>query len=148
MSIAGEFLDDFANAATVKAWVSFPGAPPKRVRFLIDTGSTSTTLSPSDAEDAFPGYADLDWRRDPRLKAVSGLGGTCRVIVRLGAIRFIDNRLGPLDWDGLIELIEPTANSRALPSLLGRDVLDNFRLTVSKRESLISLEVQLPETGV
>ena len=27
-------------------------------------------------------------------------------------------------------------NSRALPSLLGRDVLDNFRLTVSRRESL------------
>ena len=46
-----------------------------------------------------------------------------------------------------MDLIEPTADSRALPSLLGRDVLDNFRLTVSKRESLISLELQLPASS-
>ena len=148
MSIPGEFHADFANAPTVLATVSLAGAPPKQVRFLIDTGATSTTLSPRAADRVFPGYADLDWTHDPRLKAVSGVGGICRVIVRLGAIRFIDDRLGPLDWDGLIELIEPTADSLALPSLLGRDVLDNFRLTVSKRESLISLEVQLPEPVV
>ena len=148
MSIAGKFLPEFADAPTVPGRISFGGAPPKPVLFLIDTGAARTTLSPRDAKRVFPGYAYLDWTRDPRLKAVSGVGGICRVIVRLGAIRFIDNRLGPLDWDGLIELIEPTADSRALPSLLGRDVLDNFRLTVSKRESLISLEVQLPEPGV
>jgi predicted aspartyl protease len=146
VSIRGEFHADFASAPTVLGAVSLGGAPPKQVRFLIDTGATRTTLNPRDADDAFPGYADLDWRHDPRLKAVSGVGGICSVIVRLGVIRFIDDRLGPLDWDGLIEIIEPTANSRALPSLLGRDVLDNFRLTVSKRESLISLEIQLPAT--
>ena len=50
-------------------------------------------------------------------------------------------------WDGPVDLIEPTADSRALPSLLGRDVLDNFRLTVSKQESLISLELQLPASS-
>ena len=42
-----------------------------------------------------------------------------------------------------MDLIEPTANSWELPSLLGRDVLDSFRLTVSRRESLISLEIPL-----
>ena len=53
------------------------------------------------------------------------------------------DRVGDVYWDGPLELMEPTADSRALPSLLGRDVLDNFRLTVSRRESLISLEIPL-----
>ena len=42
-----------------------------------------------------------------------------------------------------MDLIEPTADGWALPSLLGRDILDNFRLPVSRRESLISLEIPL-----
>ena len=65
----------------------------------------------------------------------------------MGVIRFTDDRRGPIDWDGPIDLMEPTDESWALPSLLGRDVLDNFRLTVSKRESLISLEIQLPASS-
>ncbi len=146
MSIPGEFHTDFADAATVLCEVSFPGAPPKQVRFLIDTGADRTTLSPSDADAVFPGYADLDWTRDPRLSEVRGVGGMCRIIVRMGVIRLTDDRLGDIDWEGLIELIEPTADSRALPSLLGRDILDHFRLTVSRQESLISLDLQLPAT--
>ncbi|MXY78437.1 MAG: hypothetical protein F4Y94_01755 [Chloroflexi bacterium] len=76
-----------------------------------------------------------------------GIGGPCRIITRTGTIRFFDDRVGPIDWDGPIEIIEPTANSRGLPSLLGRDILDHFRLTVSRRESLITLDIPSPAGG-
>ncbi len=147
MSILGEFRADFAGAPTIRLRVSFAPAPPLSVRFLIDTGATRTTLSPRAANRVFPGYAKLDWTRDPRLSAVHGIGGTSRIIRRTCAIRFQDDQAGPIYWDGPVDLIEPTADGWALPSLLGRDVLDNFRLTVSKRESLISLEVQLPASS-
>ena len=147
MSIAGEFRTEFEGAPTVRCWVSFPGAPPKEILFLIDTGATRTTLNPRAANRVFPGYAKLDWRRDPRLSGVRGIGGTSRIIRQAGSIRFEDDRGVPSYWDGPVDLIEPTADGWALPSLLGRDVLDNFRLTVSKRESLISLELQLPASG-
>ena len=147
MSIAGEFRADFAGAPTVECKVSFEGAPPEPVPFLVDTGATRTTLSAHDADSVFPGYADLDWDNDPGLRTVRGVGGACRIIARMGTIRFTDDRVGPIYWDGPIELLEPTTNSWTLPSLLGRDVLDNFRLTVSKRESLISLEIQFPASS-
>ena len=147
MSIPGEFRAEFEGAPTVRCWVSFAGAPPKQIPFLIDTGATRTTLSPSHANVVFPGYAKLDWRRDPRLSGVRGIGGTSRIIRRMCAIRFTDDRVGPVYWDGPVDLIEPTADGWALPSLLGRDILDNFRLTVSKQESLISLEIQLPASS-
>ncbi len=147
MSIAGEFRTEFEGAPTVRCWVSFPGAPPKEILFLIDTGATSTTLNPRAANRVFPGYAKLDWRRDPRLGGVRGVGGTSRIIRRMCAIRFEDDRVGDVHWDGPVDLIEPTADGWVLPSLLGRDVLDNFRLTVSKQESLISLEIQLPASS-
>ena len=147
MSILGEFRADFADAPTIQLRVSVAAAPPVSVRFLIDTGATRTTLSPRHATEVFPGYADLDWTRDPRLSSVRGIGGTSRIIRRMCAIRFTDDRVGPVYWDGPVDLIEPTADGWALPSLLGRDVLDNFRLTVSKQESLISLEIQLPASS-
>ena len=147
MSIAGEFHAEFGSAPAVRGRVSFAGAPARRVWFLIDTGAARTTLNPSDAEDAFPGYADLDWARDHRLTSARGVGGICRMITRTGTIRFFDDHVGPIHWDGPLELIEPTADSRALPSLLGRDVLDNFRLTVSRRESLITLDIPSPASG-
>ena len=147
MSIAGEFLAEFDDAPMVRATVSFAAAPSGTVLFLIDTGATRTALSPRDANTIFPGYADLDWTRDHRLSGARGIGGTCRMITRPGMIRFRDDRGGERHWVGPIELIEPTADSWTLPSLLGRDILDHFRLTVSRQESLISLDLPSPATG-
>lgn len=145
MTILGEFRAERPPAspeAVVHARVSLTPGRFAEVTFLIDTGADCTMLSPSDTANVLPPGSPLDWENDPSLRRVRGVGaGASRVITRDGVIAFEDEERGLVLQEGVRFFLAEPAAGAGLPSLLGRDVLENFRLTVSTRESQVTLEL-------
>ena len=144
MSILGRFRTERAASPepVIRARVAVTPELFAEVTFLIDTGADRTMLSPRDTANILPDPNALDWENDPTLGAMQGVGeGVCRIITRQRLIGFRDDQTGPVLTAVSFGLVEPTDSNRQLPSLLGRDVLENFRLTVSTRESQVTLEL-------
>ena len=145
MTILGRFRAERPAASpepVIRTPVSLTPGRVARVTFLIDTGADRTMLNPQDTAAVLPDPNSLDWENDPTLGAMQGVGeGACRIITRQGMIVFQDDQSGPVLRAVSFGLVEPTDSNRQLPSLLGRDILENFRLTVSTRESRVTLEL-------
>ena len=107
--------------------------------FLIDTGSTYTVLSASDALDLLgDGYGEIDFGRDPRRIVIGGIVGTQRCVARDVQIAFRtdEGQWREIDASILIPEITHTPAGRrqpASPSLLGRDILGHGALTLAWR---------------
>ena len=111
----------------VHARVSLPGLMPPTetvlsVPFLVDTGASSTSLSPRDAQDL-----GLDLSRLNYSARSMGIGGSSFSALADGIIT--------LRGDGFdfvcpvsIRIAQPTVHNMRLPSLLGRDVLRQFNM--------------------
>ncbi len=145
MTILGRFRAERPPASpepVVHARVALTPGRVVRVTFPIDTGADRTMLNPQDTAAVLPDPNSLDWENDPTLGAMQGVGeGVCRIITRQGVIGFRDDQIGPALRAVSSGLVEPTDSNRQLPSLLVRDVLESFRLTVSTRESQVTLEL-------
>ena len=100
--------------------------------FLIDTGADRTALS----------AALLDRLRTPTSSAppdlsLSGIGGTSVFVLLQAVIEFTRDDGGPVRVRG--EFAAFTDSAATDLSVLGRDVLDNFDLIVSRRRNEIVL---------
>lgn len=116
------------------------------VAFLIDTGSSVTTIMDRDRE-----RLGLDWNRlDKTERPLTGIGGTVDTrLVKDGTLIF-RSRSGETVRSRLpIHVVKhETArlDSRAkepvlqLPSLLGRDVIERYKLVYEKRKNQVYLE--------
>lgn len=100
------------------------------VEFVLDTGASATCLHPADALGV-PGI-DLTMLTDPTrwgaVETFTGIGGGVRYFttpVRYGLFR----ANGQVHFlDGTINVAQWTMTNQTLPSLLGWDVLEKFRL--------------------
>ena len=111
----------------VHASVSLPGLMPPAetvlsVPFLVDTGASSTSLSPRDAQDLGLNLSRLNYSARSM-----GIGGYSFSALADGIIT--------LRGDGFdfvcqvsIRIAQPTVHNMRLPSLLGRDVLRQFNM--------------------
>lgn len=124
----------------IAAVVAIPalGGTPVRVRFLLDTGAATSLISPVDSRAM--GLNPIQLVDDPRAEFAGGIGGTIRYVAVVALLDFVEDtaRLNP--YRTPIGIAESTAASEVLPSILGMDFIQHFRLTVSVREDRVELE--------
>ena len=93
-----------------------------RVNFLVDTGATDTLLHPRDGSNLGVPFEELI---DPAERR--GIGGTRTYYGEPAVVLLLDDD----SWrrfDVELYISPPQAVSGALPSLLGRDVLNQIRM--------------------
>ena len=110
------------------------------VEFLADTGASRTTLLDKDAI-----YLDLDYNKLPKYKEnLSGIGGSISTYVIEDASLII----GSIQMDMPVMVgrhpVEKMTNEELIrtlriPSLLGRDVINRFRLIFDKEKEELTL---------
>jgi hypothetical protein len=133
----------------VECVVWLPGiADPEQVEFLIDTGATRSIVHPRDADRLWPAFLTHDFDNDPTRSASGGVGGATHTLTRRAVVGFPrdDGRLDRVQLDLLFA--RPVAPDRSrgirgnfhLPSLLGRDVLQLYTLTVTAVEVYLERE--------
>jgi hypothetical protein len=139
--------DPYTPAPRVRVSVDLRGVggvkhPSDPIDFLIDTGASSTILHPADAVGRVGiKKARLQDRNNRQVtEAARGVGGeACRFIVPCH-YTFRHDDGGVLVIDGGLRIAEATAYNEACPSLLGRDVLRHFALTIAPARDEVMLD--------
>jgi hypothetical protein len=133
--ISGFFDRDRATITPrVRVFLFLPGikADWVSVAFVLDTGAVATCLHPADAAETVGIDQGLLGRPLlwPHRLTRQGIGGTTNyyVVPALYGFRHDDGRQQTVA--GKIEIAEPVLHNQTLPSLLGWDVLQHFRVVV------------------
>ncbi len=90
--------------------------------FLVDTGADSTCIHPSDAREVGIPFPQLGNRRGSR-----GIGGMSQYFLEPAIISFEDGNVTRLYAVELL-IAEPNESNDGLPSLLGRNIINNWRM--------------------
>ena len=100
--------------------------------FLIDTGSTHTCLHPQDAKIriGIDPAALADASQWPDRRSNNGIGGSAAYYVWPAVYHFIHDDGSIRQITHEIDIAQPTATNAMLPSLLGMDILRQFRVSV------------------
>ena len=93
------------------------------VRFLVDTGSPASVISPADAENLGIHHSVLQGKREE----ISGFGGKCEVVLEDGVLYFKGTGEN-VRTCVTMEIIVPYEGSEQLPSIIGRDVLRSWKM--------------------
>jgi hypothetical protein len=134
-----------APVPVIRATVHITSEPlTSRITFIVDTGSERTTLHPRDAAEVWPGYPSQRFPPDVRRVRVRGIGGEAHYVERDAALRFVHDVRGRVSVELPINIAEPTPANLGLPSLLDRDVIRHFRLTIDESAEFVSLELTAP----
>ena len=94
------------------------------ISFLMDTGADSSVVMPGDAKRLGVLYDTLEGDRE-----CSGIGGTVHSFVEQAILVFTDPNVMLYGYDLQIDIMPDGPEMDEVPSLLGRDVLDRWRIT-------------------
>lgn len=137
--IRGFFKNDagYINAHLISPYLGID----ETVEFLVDTGASRTTLLDKDAI-----YLGLDYNSlKKHSQNLSGIGGTVETFIIEDSILILDKEqinlpifivrhpLERLNKEDKIKILR-------IPSLLGRDVINKFKLIFDKEENKVILE--------
>lgn len=106
------------------------------VSFLVDTGADVTTLMPSDAVRLGVDFSTL---QNPGLSY--GAGGAFTEFTESGHLLVADGPTMLYGYDVNFALIPPAPDRLGNPSLLGRDVLNHWKITFDHSNGLVQAEV-------
>ncbi len=128
----------------VRVSVDLPGITSGFVAldFLLDTGATDTCLHPQDAIirigiDPAALATPRSWSQSASSHGVGGVAGYY-IQSAVYALRHDDGAWQQLD--GEIWIAQPTATNAVLPSLLGWNVLQHFKITADWSSQRVVLE--------
>ena len=71
----------------------------------------------------------------------SGVGGSSQVFEQPSVVVFFDPRNAMFAYQMEVGIIDDSQQARELPSLLGRDILDRWRMTYCPVDNLLAFEV-------
>ena len=132
----------------VHVWMSIPelaGATTPawfQVNFLIDTGATTTSLNPVDSLGDASLSISLLTRPDlwPQSSVARGIGGDAAYLQTRALYGFTHSNGSRETIRGQIDIAQLTTTNRQIPSLLGWDILQHFKLTLDWPARTITLE--------
>lgn len=108
-----------------------------RIDLLVDTGAHSTCIHPNDLE---PLGADLNALEVLPRATVSGIGGDLPVYEAEAVLAFLEGETLYL-YEVAITIPDPTT-VQALPSLLGRDILQHWHMSYDKTMNSLEFNVR------
>ena len=115
------------------------------VSFIFDTGADSTVLMPADAVTLGVDYSNLSTPF-----ASFGIGGSAPTYVEPARIAFVDVS-GHVIYGYNVNLLihHPTTEAMRVPSLLGRNIIDRWRVTYDKSvpellATVVSTDLEIP----
>jgi len=106
------------------------------VSFLIDTGSDCTVLMPLDAA-----RLKIDYSRLTKRVESTGIGGLSNDFVVPAALLFSDPGAKVYGYNVALRIAEPKPELKTTPSLLGRDVINHWRIVYDPVGKMLTGEV-------
>jgi hypothetical protein len=119
---------------------AFVWIPSLRVRgavsFLVDTGADSTVLMQLDAIRLNIDYASLT---ETRIN--TGIGGNSTDWIVPATILFSEPRVKIYGYDITLTIVHPKPELETCPSLLGRDIINKWRMVYDPPANSLKVEV-------
>ena len=114
------------------------------ISFLVDTGSAPTIVMPVDA-----GRLRIDYNQLTNTTSTLGIGGFNTVFQEPAFAYFVDEAGSPIYGYSLdIRIASVTPHNAKFPSVLGRNIIDHWRLLYDKRNDVLSAEVGYAATRI
>lgn len=107
-----------------------------RMTFLVDTGCDTSTVMPADSN-----RMALPWPRLRMSGLAIGVGGAVREFSEPAALAFRDTDGGTYVYRLNISIMPPSTIMGDIPSLLGRDILNRWRMVYDPSIDELSFEV-------
>ena len=142
--IRGRFGDTTA-APYVEARLTLPRFKLNTdISFLLDTGATLTVLMPMDGSKIGLDYSKL---LNPEMS--HGVGGEARNFMEDALVTFADDQLGIATYKIRLMVAEPTTDNASIPSLLGRNIVNRWKLNYHPQAlqceaEVVSADITIP----
>ncbi|MYC33074.1 MAG: hypothetical protein F4X64_07850 [Chloroflexi bacterium] len=141
--ILGEFLSD--GTPIVEGFLTLPRFNvTKSVRFLVDTGAYATCIHPRDSTQISLPFDLLE-----RPVRSDGVGGMATYFLEPAILEFVDGDAREIHrYEIDTRIAKPAPDPRhsinRLHSLLGRDMIDRWRMLYDRTDNLLTFMVRTP----
>ncbi|MDE0214734.1 MAG: hypothetical protein OXL37_04590 [Chloroflexota bacterium] len=139
--IRGEF--GYTGQPVVEGYLTLPRFGITRdLTFLVDTGANATCIHP---RDGIPAAIPFDQLENP--VASYGVGGPATYFRERAILEFVDGDAREIrSYEVAVLIATPAADPmhgiNRLPSLLGRDIIDRWRMVYDRTEGILEFTVR------